>query len=215
MGRDTAVGIAGLGLALLLFVLERADVTVPDELLWPLGALAVGMMLWGAFAAIRPKQPGFATETASRTLARLKRLTAKRQRYGGQAHRSEVASSKATLVIELVGYEFGRRSSSGSYWGPGALNQLIQHQLVLMTSLSFVALPRMLVERIELEVLGHRLPSKWESEEIVGAPGMTFSVEFPVTHNIPAGDHKVRLVAWGNGNEWVSTEQIITFAKPC
>lgn len=68
MKGSTPSGVSGLGLGLLYFVLEAADVEVPDPLLGTLGIVAVGLILYALIGWLierRAKDPGASSDVTS------------------------------------------------------------------------------------------------------------------------------------------------------
>lgn len=84
--------------------------------------------------------------------------------------------------------------------------------LILRLPVELRAIPHMLVESVELDVMGKRIPSNWEPAK-VGTAWVQY-IYFGIPNWVNPGRHKVRLVAFAGGKEWSSDEFSIPFPRP-
>ena len=83
--------------------------------------------------------------------------------------------------------------------------------LILRLHVEFWAMPPMLVESVELGIMGRRILSNWEPTAVGTFRGQY--IYFGVPNWVNPGQHKVRLVAFAGGKEWHSDKLSITFPQ--
>lgn len=78
--------------------------------------------------------------------------------------------------------------------------------LELGIGLDINAIPAVLIDRVDVEIMGKRCPTDWESRQIVGSQRTWLQCDVP--SNVNRGKHRVRALAWANGRE-ISTDEIM------
>ena len=178
----------------IMFVLARADVNIPEVLIWLLGVLGVAMMLWGGVAFMRRKS---AVSQTSRPPATV----------GIRRHRPELTR----VNLDLLDWEFKRRGSEGD--DVKDLNMYKGLPRIMWARVEFSNTPATtVIDGLDLEIVGRgRVPAlDWEPKQVMdGDP----NPRFEIPRKIAAGRHEVRLVASYEGKERVFKSRMVTFPK--
>ncbi len=108
------------------------------------------------------------------------------------------------LFIRSLDHDFGEPGKTG-YPQPKTDATRLLRIHVLLTPTNGLQ-----VESVELEVQGKRIPSTWESNEVIDVPSGQY-VYFEVPPDVTPGDHQVRLVAQADRKQWGSPHFSLTF----
>jgi len=104
-------------------------------------------------------------------------------------------TAQEIFAIESDGEEFGEPSASGY---PES-----KAKRILRIDLSLTAIPGKSVESVQLELLGHLIPTDWQPDYVSGVPTGGYYY-FDIPDSIKQGKYTVKLIAFADGERFES-----------